>query len=73
MELEAAVSTWVDDALGEKRFEGGEIVSVADVGVYGVFKGLEITGGDFFEKHVGGNERMRRWYEEVEAVVGEIA
>jgi len=74
-ELDDSVQTWVSEALdnGSKKFEGGDIVSVGDAGVYGVFKGLEITGGGgFFARHVSGNEKMSQWYEDVGLVVGDI-
>lgn len=65
--LEAA-QTWEEQL---QPFQGGDEPSVADVGVYGVFKGLENAKGEWFDKVMGvGN--VGEWYGRMGEIVGEI-
>ncbi len=70
---------WSSKALlgGAVPFEGGASPSVADVGVFGVLKGLQGTcgvggEGNWHEDIVRGDPVVRAWYERMDKIVGEI-
>ncbi len=70
-ELRSAVKIWCNEAIGDKKFQGGDAISVADVGVYGILKGLEGVEGDWIDI-VMGDERLKAWFGRCEEVVGAL-
>ena len=70
--LREAVETWGGEGLKGRKFNGGEVINVADLGVYGVLRGLEDTGGWWFEGIVMGDDRVRGWYERMKVEVGSL-
>ncbi|GMH69325.1 hypothetical protein TrST_g1129 [Triparma strigata] len=71
VELRDSIRTW-SEALGGGHFQGGGEPNLADVSVYGILKGLEEVGGDWFEV-VKGEEDVWAWYKRMEGIIGEIS
>ena len=76
--LKNEILKWETDGLSGKKFNGGEFApNIADVGVYGVLKGLEITSGgsegvNWHAEIVLGNKVVKDWYVRMGNVVGEL-
>ena len=69
LELTSAMDDWVENALNGENFQGGDNASVADVGVYGVLRGLEGAGGGFFNEVVLERREVNDWFRRVERLV----
>lgn len=70
--LKEAVAEWGDEGLNTKAFNGGQSPNVADLGVYGVLRGLEDTGGAWFDEIVMGKESVKGWYGRMKEEVGSL-
>ena len=54
--------TWSKEGLGGGEYNGGGEPNVADLGVYGVLRGLEEVGGEWFEGIVMADKKVNDWY-----------